>query len=201
MTSDLLLDLFAQYGYAIFFLSLCLGLFGPPVPAEAVALTAGAAAAGGLLAPAPAFVATCLGVVSGISVGYALGRYAGQPLIKRFKRKKKAQRYLDSAERGIAKYGLYAFPLCYFLPGARHLISYLFGAGRMSYGRYAIVAYTTGAVWCAVYFSLGYFVTDRAAKLAGYGMWLVGFALLAGAGAVIVHRRFAQASGRRSPDR
>src|SRR5665647_391202 len=122
MTYDTLIHLIGQYGYAALFFALWLGIVGMPIPDEGIVMTGGAVAASGLLQVVPAFFLTYLGVVSGLTLGFVLGKYVGTPALDRLRRKKKLAVYIEKSERLIDRYGSYALVISYFLPVVRHII-------------------------------------------------------------------------------
>jgi membrane protein DedA with SNARE-associated domain len=155
MNYDMLLSMIEQYGYAALFFALWLGIVGMPVPDEVIVMTGGAVTANGILQVVPAFAVTYLGVISGLSLGYALGRFIGTPVIERLKRKKKMEKYLAASENLIDKYGSFALVISYFLPVIRHVVPYIVGLNKMTFRRYAALSYTTGFVWTVAFFSAG----------------------------------------------
>ncbi|WP_409344363.1 DedA family protein [Paenibacillus sp. MBLB4367] len=162
MTYESLLSLIQQYGYAALFFALWLGIVGMPIPDEVVVMTGGAVTANALLHPVPAFVLTYLGVVSGLSLGFVLGRYAGTPILTRLRRKKKMDKYLQMAETLVQKYGSFAICISYFFPIVRHVMPYVVGVHRMSFKRYALFSYSTGLIWTLLFFLIGRYVGDHA---------------------------------------
>lgn len=108
----------------------------------------------GILKPIPAFLLTYLGVVSGLSLGYVLGRMMGLRVIDRLLAKQKNQ-HLIKAQNLLEKYNHYALVLSYFIPFVRHIVPYLVGINKMSFKRYALYSYTTGFFWTLFYFVLG----------------------------------------------
>ncbi|NHN32316.1 DedA family protein [Paenibacillus agricola] len=168
MTYDTLITMIGQYGYAALFFALWLGIVGMPIPDEGIVMTGGAVAASGLLRIVPAFFLTYLGVVSGLTLGYILGRYVGTPALDRIRRKKKLAVYVEKSEQLIERYGSYALVISYFLPVVRHIIPYLVGINKMTFRRYALISYSTGLVWTCAFFTLGYFAGDQVPALAGF---------------------------------
>ncbi|WP_274366197.1 DedA family protein [Paenibacillus thermotolerans] len=156
MELELLIE---DYGYAALFFSLCLGLFGFPMPNEAIVMTSGAVTSSGLLLPLPAFAMTYLGVCSGLTFGFAIGRIFGLPLLMKLKKMRGFEQGLERTERLIHKYGSYALVFGYFIPFVRHIMPYVVSSNRMSYIRFAPFAYTGGLLWTSVYFLAGRAVT------------------------------------------
>lgn len=89
MDVEYLISIIEQYGYAALFFSLWLGIVGLPIPDEVIVMTGGAVTGMGILHPLPAFLIVYLGVISGLSLGYVLGRTVGTPILERLRRKKK----------------------------------------------------------------------------------------------------------------
>ena len=145
----------SEVGYMALFFCLWLGIIGMPVPDETVVMTGGLVSSMGLLAPVPSFLVTYMGVVSGLSLGYVVGRWAS-PLLHRLVRKGKRKRAVKTVRRNhqkIWRSGTQLFS--YFIPGVRHVAPYLAGCGRMPFRLYALYSYGTGLVWTGVFFFLG----------------------------------------------
>ncbi len=97
---------------------------------------------------------TYLGVVSGLSLGYILGKIFGTKVLHKLMKKKKAKYFIKSQEM-VEAYGHYALITSYFIPVVRHIVPYLVGMNNMSFKTYVLYSYTTGFVWTLVYFVLG----------------------------------------------
>ncbi|MDH6353079.1 membrane-associated protein [Brevibacillus sp. 1238] len=155
MIVDMLTESVGQFGYFALFFMLWLGIVGMPIPDEVIVLSAGVLTSLGILHVFPAFVATYLGVVSGLSLGYVLGRWLGAPALNWIGKKKGMNKYVDRAQALLDRYGSYALCISYFLPVVRHVVPYLVGIGKMTFRRYALFSYTTGLVWTLVLFFAG----------------------------------------------
>ncbi|MGH0600652.1 DedA family protein [Bacillus sp. R86525] len=149
-----LLSYIEQYGYWALFFCLWLGIVGMPIPDEMIVMSGGFVSSLGILNVIPAFVLTYLGVVSGLSLGYILGKVFGTKVLDKLMKKKKAK-YLLKSQQMVEKYGQYALVTSYFIPVVRHIVPYLVGMNNMSFKTYALYSYTTGFVWTLVYFVLG----------------------------------------------
>ncbi|WP_240414113.1 DedA family protein [Paenibacillus periandrae] len=178
MNYDTLVSMIEHYGYAALFFSLWLGIVGMPIPDEVVVMTGGAVTVSGILQVIPAFVLTYLGVISGLSLGYILGRYVGTPVLDKLRRKPRMNRWIGFSERLIVKYGSFALCISYLLPVVRHIMPYLVGINKMSFRRYALLSYTTGLVWTLIFFTVGRFVgnhvQDVGVLVYNYGIRLLG---------------------------
>ncbi|MFH5186898.1 DedA family protein [Paenibacillus sp. TAB 01] len=177
MSYDALLDMIGQYGYAALFFLLWLGIVGMPVPDEVIVMTGGAATSSGLLHWLPAFLLTYLGVISGLSLGYGLGRFIGTPILNKLRKKKNMDKYLRTSERLIDKYGSFALVISYFFPVVRHVVPYIVGFNQMTFRRYALISYTTGLIWTLLFFTVGQFagghVDEAMTMVHHYGLRLL----------------------------
>ncbi|MEC2622762.1 DedA family protein [Bacillus cereus] len=149
-----LLSYIEQYGYWALFFCLWLGIIGMPIPDEMIVMSGGFVSSLGILSVIPAFLLTYLGVVSGLSLGYILGKIFGTKVLDKLMKKKKAKYPLKSQQM-VEKYGHYALVTSYFIPVVRHIVPYLVGMNNMPFKTYALYSYTTGFVWTLVYFVLG----------------------------------------------
>lgn len=193
MSVDLLLGYIEQYGYFALFFALWLGIVGLPIPDESIVMTGGFVASAGLLHTAPAFLLTYLGVVSGLSLGYLIGYRAGAPILEKIGAKPSRAKHLARAQKLLARFGPAALCFSYLLPVVRHLVPYLVGTSRMSFGRYALYSYTSGLVWTLLYFVLGYlfggYAEQIAAAVTQYGLYTLYALLGAGVAWLAVRRR------------
>ncbi|HDR4373714.1 DedA family protein [Bacillus cereus] len=149
-----LLSYIEQYGYWALFFCLWLGIIGMPIPDEMIVMSGGFVSSLGILNVIPAFLLTYLGVVSGLSLGYILGKIFGAKVLDKLMKKKKAK-YVVKSQEMVEKYGHYALVTSYFIPVVRHVVPYLVGMNNMSFKTYALYSYTTGFLWTLVYFVLG----------------------------------------------
>ena len=167
MTLHNLITLIQQYGYFALFFALWLGIVGMPIPDEVIVMFAGAITSDGLLLTVPAFLLTYAGVISGLSLGYFIGKFVGSPAIEKLRKKKRFQKPLERSEELINKYGSYALCFSYFLPLIRHIIPYMVGMAKMPFSRYAIFSYSAGLLWTIFFFATG--------KLVGHHIDKIGF--------------------------
>lgn len=96
MTGHELSLLMGHNGYLGLFFCLWLGIIGMPIPDEVVVMTGGMVTSIGVMKPIPAFIVTYLGVVSGLTLGYTVGRILGVNVIDRLKSKPKVASYLPN---------------------------------------------------------------------------------------------------------
>ncbi|AWC34328.1 DedA family protein [Bacillus cytotoxicus] len=143
-----------QYGYAALFFCLWLGIVGIPIPDEMIVMSGGFVSSLGILHIISAFLITYLGVVSGLSLGYVLGKIFGTKVLDKFVKKKK-MKYIFQSKDMVGRYGHYALVTSYFIPVVRHIVPYLVGMNHMPFKIYVLYSYTTGFVWTLLYFILG----------------------------------------------
>jgi membrane protein DedA with SNARE-associated domain len=148
-----------RYGAPILFAAQVFGIFGLPIPDELLLTLAGALVARGIL-HAPSTVAAALaGCLAGITLSYTIGRGVGIKVLHAM-----LARHLEYLERGQAlfrRFGGWLLAFGYFVPGVRHVTAIAAGSGCMNYPDFAKYAYPGGALWCAVFLSLGYYGGER----------------------------------------
>lgn len=155
MELNIIIDFIKQYGYIALFFFLWLGIVGIPIPDEVVVMIGGFVTSLGLLKLVPSFLVTYCGVVSGLSIGYGLGKIMGKPIMDYLSRKKTMPKHIKKAQDIITKYGANSLIISYFFPVVRHIVPYIVAINRMPFTRYAFYSYTTGLAWTLVYFTAG----------------------------------------------
>ncbi|MFD1434776.1 DedA family protein [Kroppenstedtia eburnea] len=166
MEVDGLVHWISEVGYLALFFCLWLGIIGMPIPDETIVMTGGLVSSMGFLAPVPSFLVTYMGVISGLSLGYVVGRWGGTPALQRLARKGKRKQLLTRSEEIVGKYGGVALTFSYFIPGVRHAVPYLAGCGRMPFRLYALYSYGTGLVWTGIFFLLGMMAGQESPRIA-----------------------------------
>ncbi|RXT03715.1 DedA family protein [Ammoniphilus sp. CFH 90114] len=155
MDLDVILHGVEHYGYAALFFFLWLGIVGMPIPDEVIVMSGGFMTSTGIFEPLPAFILTYAGVVSGLTIGYCVGRAIGFPAIQYLMRKKKMGKYIEKAHDLIKRYGAFSLVLSYFLPVVRHVVPYIVGMNKMPFYQYALFSFSTGFVWTLALFITG----------------------------------------------
>lgn len=185
MEINLLMSIIEQYGYLAIFFLLWLGIVGLPIPDELVVATGGFLASIGLLNPFYSFLAGYLGVASGLTIGFLLGKYFGRPILRWLSKSEKMRHAVDRSTVMLEKYGTTALCISYLFPVVRHVVPYLVALGGMSYRRYALLSYPIGLVWTTAFYFLGYVFGNNVEAIIGiirkYGFYalLVVVAVLA----------------------
>ncbi|MDP1457354.1 DedA family protein [Bacillus wiedmannii] len=187
-----LMSYIEQYGYWALFFCLWLGIIGMPIPDEMIVMSGGFVSSMGILSMIPAFLLTYLGVVSGLSLGYILGKIFGIKVLNKLMKKKKGK-YLLKSQEIVGKYGHYALVISYFIPVVRYIVPYLVGMNNMSFKMYALYSYTTGFVWTLVYFVLGSLFGQHiewiVAVAIEYGVYFGGIVFVVASGTYLYKQR------------
>ena len=130
----LIISLVDHYGYAGLLIGMALGNIGAPIGSEIVLPAAGALTATGHL---PLLWMTVLvsviGELLGGTVGYAIGRFGGRPLVDRYgKYVHLTHENLDRVHAFFARYGNFAIFICRFVPVIRGIVSIPAGIAEMN---------------------------------------------------------------------
>ena len=150
-----------HYGYAGLSVLLMLGIIGLPIPDETLLAFAGHLVAKGKLALLPTIGTAFLGSLCGITVSYALGRWAGYYFIQgphRILRIDSQQ--LDRIRDWFSHRGKLVLFFGYFIPGVRHLTAFVAGSSRLHIGIFGLFAYTGALFWSLTFIVVGYFLQE-----------------------------------------
>lgn len=158
---EFVFHLINTYGYPGLFGILMLGLVGLPVPDEVILGFTGYMAYRGELSLVPSIATAFLGSVCGITLSYAVGRTLGFFLVEKYGHlvhltSERLQRTRDWFDR----FGKWALPLGYFIPGFRHVAAYIAGATKFKLQVFALFAYTGGLLWSCTFILLGYYLGE-----------------------------------------
>jgi membrane protein DedA with SNARE-associated domain len=141
-----------HYGAAALFGLLALGIVGLPVPNETLLTVAGALVRKGDLHLIPTLIGACGGNVVGVTLSYAIGRFAGDHYLKRH-----LQKGMDRLEHWFEQIGRWALAFGYFIPGVRHLTAIGAGSSGLPFHVFAWYAYGGAIVWTVLFLGVGYF--------------------------------------------
>lgn len=164
-----------NYGYAGVFSLMMFGIVGVPIPDETLLTLAGFLVSRGQLSAIPTVATATLGSISGISCSYLIGRSLGTRFIVRYGRfLRVSEDELDKVEHWFERWGKWALPVGYFVPGVRHVIAIVAGSSRLRPTTFAAFAYSGAFVWSTTFLGLGYFMgQDWKTVLAGLHRYLV----------------------------
>ncbi|MEV0271997.1 DedA family protein [Hamadaea sp. NPDC050747] len=123
---------------------------GIPLPGEITLISAALLAASGTGNPWLVGLAAAVGAIVGDSLGYAIGRRGGRPLLERVGRrfpKHFGPAHLAKAEQMFGRWGVWAVFFGRFIALLRILAGPLAGALRVPYGRFLVANASGGVVW------------------------------------------------------
>lgn len=147
----------AAYGYVAIFALLVLGIVGLPVPDEALLTFVGYLCFKGELHLPATVLTAILGTTCGITISYGLGRLIGLHVLNRVGPwLHLSLDRIQHAQSWIQRWGPYALPLAYFLPGVRHVAALLTGASGLSLPTFARFAYAGAVLWSGTFIGVGY---------------------------------------------
>jgi membrane protein DedA with SNARE-associated domain len=123
---------------------------GIPLPGEITLVSASLLSATGVVSPWGVALAASIGAIVGDSIGYAVGRRGGRPLLVRFGRrfpKHFGPEHLARAERIFHRWGVWAVFFGRFVALLRILAGPLAGALHVPYRKFLVANATGGIVW------------------------------------------------------
>jgi len=152
----------SEFGAPALFVLLALGVVGLPLPDDALLALAGVLIGQGRLHPVTATVAAMGGAMTGITLSYGLGRFAGLPLLLRYG----SRLHVDSAVvtrvgTWFDRAGKWLLTGGYFIPGVRHVTAIVAGASKLPVGTFMAFAYTGAVLWVSCFLTIGYVLGDE----------------------------------------
>lgn len=156
------------HGYAGIFSLLVFGIVGLPVPDEWLLTFSGYLVFKRTLNFAPAFGAAFAGSACGITLSYLLGRvFDTYVLVKYGRYVHLTPERLRQVHSWFEKRGRWTLLIGYFLPGVRHLTGYVAGASELSFGSFALFAYSGAFFWAAAFITLGFVLGEEWNRVLG----------------------------------
>src|SRR5262245_25310509 len=151
-----------RHGYAGIFSLLTFGIIGLPVPDEWLLTFSGYLVFNHTLQFMPTFVAAFSGSACGITVSYLLGRiFDTYVLVKYGWVFHLTPERLARVHSWFERRGRWTLLIGYFIPGVRHLTGYVAGVSELSFGNFALFAYTGAFCWAAVFITIGYVLGEQ----------------------------------------
>lgn len=185
--SNLMLDWISQYGYWGIILLMALESATLPVPSEIVMPFAGFLVwEKGVMSLPGAILAGTIGCTLGSIAAYAVGYYAGRPLILRYgKYILLSERHLVRAEKWFDKYGGKATFIARLLPIIRTVISLPAGISKMKFKTFVLYSFVGSLPWTAWLALVGYWLGPNWREISSYFRGL-DILVLVGAVALII---------------
>ncbi|BDH54623.1 membrane protein [Streptomyces albus] len=191
--------------YALVGVVIGLESLGIPLPGEIVLVSSALLASQhGDINPYVLGACASAGAIIGDSIGYAIGRKGGRPLLARLGRRFPrhfGEANIALAERSFQKWGMWAVFFGRFVALLRIFAGPLAGVLRMPYWKFLIANITGGIVWAggttAVIYSLGIVAEAWLKRFSWLGLVL---AVVVGVTTTLVLRRRAQQASAALPD-
>lgn len=153
-----------QYGLA----AVAIGLFtetlmftGFVVPGYGILLAAGYLVAAGALPPGPVFVLAVVGAVAGDQASFALGRFAGERLLRR------KQKWAARIREGLERKGLLWLLWYHHVPPLRAVLPCVAGSLRYPFARWLALDTLGVILWIATVLGIGYAANGAVHKDSG----------------------------------
>jgi membrane protein DedA with SNARE-associated domain len=189
-----------HYGYLGLFVGLALGNIGLPIGTEILLPLAGALTVTGHLSNLWLTIAVALaGELGGGSVGYAIGRFGGVPLIERYgKYIHFTHARLVRVHAFFERWGTFAIFVCRFLPVLRGIAAIPAGIAEMNLALFYLWTFLGSLIFCTFLILLGGALgahIDAVLPLLRRGGYIVlGVAVLAVIATILLMRRRASAT-------
>ncbi|RVU23879.1 DedA family protein [Streptomyces antnestii] len=170
---------------------------GIPLPGEIVLVSAALLSSQhGEVNPVVLGACASAGAVVGDSIGYAIGRKGGRPLLARLGRKFPrhfGEAHVATAERSFEKWGMWAVFFGRFVALLRIFAGPLAGVLHMPYWKFLIANFLGGVIWAggttAVIYYIGVVAEDWLKRFSYYGL---GVAVLIGVASMLIVKRKAK---------
>ncbi|MCX7633849.1 MAG: DedA family protein [Turneriella sp.] len=127
----------------------------PFLPGDSLLFAVGALAARGALSLTVLIALLSFAAIAGDTVNYAIGRYLGEHVLRRYPRIVKPE-HLQKTHNFYERYGARTIVIARFVPIVRTLAPFVAGIGTMQYRTFAIFNITGGVFWIASLTLAGY---------------------------------------------
>jgi membrane-associated protein len=129
----------------------------PAFPSETAMIVCGIQAARGQLSLEAVIAVGAAGAFIGDNVSYAIGRWFGHPMTKRFFSGERAQARLDWARRFLKERGSYVLVVARFVPGGRTATTFTAGLVKLHWlTRFVPFIFIAAILWALYGALLGY---------------------------------------------
>lgn len=156
---ELVDNFISQYGYLAIFLLLSLGIIGLPIPDEILMMFIGYMSQEGELSFTLSIILSFLGSSTGMIISYLIGNKFGKPILLKYGKwvGLNNKRFIK-VERWFKRFGPWTIIIGYYVPGIRHLTSYISGITQIKFKTYFVFACFGALTWVLIFISIGYFV-------------------------------------------
>ena len=167
----------------------------PFLPGDSLLFVAGTLAAAGGMDVGLLVLILCAAAILGDSVNYAIGKHAGERLVRggRFVRRE----HIEHTHAFFERYGGKTIVIARFVPIVRTFAPFVAGIGQMSYGRFLLFNVGGGILWVVSLTLAGYYFGNLPWVKANLSLVIIGIVLASIMPAVIEyvrHRKTARAT-------
>lgn len=149
-------SLLMNYGYFALYGILALGIIGMPIPDELLMTVVGYFTSTHVMSFPIALVVSFFGSMTGMFVSYTIGAKIGKPFLHKYgKWVKLTKPRIEKVEHWFNKYGPFTINIGYFVPGLRHVTSYIAGTSGMHRKKFLLFASIGAILWCLIFLSIG----------------------------------------------
>jgi len=159
----------------------------PPIPSEGILPFVGFLIAEGRMAAPSALGVASLGSLAGALAFYALGRWGGRPLVRRYGRLLRLdERSLDKAEDFFGRRGGVTVLVARFVPVVRPLIAIPAGLAKMRLVPFCVYTLVGAVLWNGLLILAGWALRRNWDTVMGYTKWLDIAVIVAAAGLAVL---------------
>lgn len=145
-----------KYGYIVLFFSFLLELMALPLPGELIMSFVGYLCYQGKMNWAISILAVSLGLCSGITIAYFIGRKFGHPIFMKYGHYiRLGPKQMEALEKWFEKYGNKVLIAGFFIPGIRHFTGYFAGIIELPLRAFMTYAYLGAFLFAGTFISLG----------------------------------------------
>lgn len=183
--TETFLALVPDYGAYIVGVVVFLACLAVPLPASILVLTAGSFAAAGDLSMVAVGLAVLAAFIAGDQVAFWIASRVGRPLIDRLRDRPSVAPVLEKSEGLLARRGTVAVLMSHTIVSPTcPYITYLSGAGGLSWAKFSVAAVPGAIIWTGVYLGLGAAFASQLEQAVAllsnfFGFVLAGFVLAA----------------------
>ena len=150
-----------SYGAAAIFVLIFLESLGAPLPGETSAIVGSLLAVKGELSITSVYAAVLFGAILGDSTGYAIGRFGGRAVLRKFGPYiKLTPDRLAQIEARFHKGGPWLVLIARFIPVVRQVNGLVAGSLSMPWHHFLIAQATGAVLWTSVYCLGPYFFSE-----------------------------------------
>lgn len=149
-----------QWSYALLFIIIFAetGLVITPfLPGDSLLFIVGTLAASGYFSVTLLFFVLVFAAVIGDSVNYAIGKFFGTHILRKFEGRFIKKEHIEKTHRFFEKYGGKTIVIARFVPVVRTLAPFVAGIGNMTYSHFFVYNVVGGILWVSVFVLGGYY--------------------------------------------